>query len=57
MTVKLTSDRSNFKSQVGNSGKEKHPKTKALLGLGLLSVNPTFIFSNYFSKSPHYKML
>ena len=57
MTVKLTSHRSNVKSQVGNSGKEKHPKTKALLGLGLLSVNPTFIFSNYFSKSPHYKML
>jgi len=25
MTVKLTSDRSNFKSQVYNSGKKKHP--------------------------------
>jgi len=26
---------------------------QASLGVGLLSVNPTWIFSNYFSRSPH----
>jgi len=29
---------------------------KALLGLGPLSVKTIWIFSNYFSRNPHYKM-